>query len=176
MAKRPTFFGGIKRAFKSVFGRERPERREPAPPPPPPPRQPPPRLPPPPPGGAPPPRPVSRRAGVILEGYGPVVMSIEKHSQLKRAGQWYNVAGHYLRGGTTGGKGHVERDVHYWAARLQSMEGYTVSGQILEGPSDLVGTYVRNEPLETDPDVIDDWFERIAELDLISDANTPGSP
>jgi hypothetical protein len=105
-------------------------------------------------------------ASVILEDYGPVRMMVETDRQLSRVGSWYSMVGHFLRGGSR------THDARHYERRLRSMEGWGVSGLILDGPAEIRGRYVRNEPLETDPDRIEEYA---ITHDLVSDANAPGS-
>lgn len=153
MARRSLF----RRIADRLFGGKQPEPPPVTPPPPPPKR---------PPGGAPP---TARRAGtatVILEGYGPLTLEIFSPNQMRIAGVYYNAVGWMLRGGST------NYDYNHYASRIESLEGYTFSGRVIGGPSQYVGTYIRNEPLETSPDMIADWANQV---DLVSDANKPGS-
>jgi hypothetical protein len=85
---------------------------------------------------------------VILVDYGPVVIELTDTIEQSTAGAYYAAVGWMLAGGNT------EHSLEYYVDKVQSFEGATVDGVVIEGPDFLVGIHLSDYPLETDTDIL----------------------
>ena len=79
-----------------------------------------------------------------------LLVDIQDNSERTAAGTLYNYIGHMLEGGS------AELSYGEYVQRIQDMEGYSVSGRVVDGPDWLIGEMLDDVPFVTD---IDDLYD-----------------
>jgi hypothetical protein len=94
---------------------------------------------------------------IVLYEYGPVVMDITDPSEQSTAGAYYNAVGNMLNGGSQ------QHSLEHYIDKVESFEGATVSGVIIQGPDQLIGQSIADQPLAVD---VDELYEIASALDF----------